>query len=87
MFPVCCNAPCKAREYGVLPPVRHLYMLLPLVMPHVRHLCVLLPLVMLQIRYVFALLPLVMHLVSHAHLGSIQSEIGHKALTYHLYNL
>ena len=54
MFPVCCNAPCKAQEYGVMPHVRHLcavassnilqvYVLL--VMPHVRHVCVLLPLV------------------------------------------
>ena len=56
MFPVCCSAPCKAQEYGVMPHVRHLCALLPLVMPHVRHVCV--------------LLPLEMPLVRHVHLGS-----------------
>ena len=37
MFPVCCNAPCKAQEYRVMPYVRHVCVLLPLVMLLVRH--------------------------------------------------
>ena len=56
MFPICCNAPCKAWEYSVMPHIRHVCVLLPLVMPHVRH--------------VYVLVPLLMPLVRHAHLGS-----------------
>ena len=37
MFPIFCNALCKARAYGVMPHVRHLYVLLPLVTPIVKH--------------------------------------------------
>ena len=56
MLPVCCNAPCKAREYGAIPYEGHLCVLLPLVTPHVRH--------------AYVLLPLVMPFVRLAHLGS-----------------
>ena len=42
VFAICCNTPCKAQEYVVIPHVKHLYVLLPLVMPHVDHMCVLL---------------------------------------------
>ena len=44
MFSIYCNTPSKVREFGVMPHVRHLYVLLRLVVPHVRHVCVLLPL-------------------------------------------
>ena len=40
-----------------------------LVMPHVRHVYVLQPLVRLYVRYVCVLLPLVRPHVKHAHLG------------------
>ena len=40
-----------------------------LVMPHVRHVYVLMPLVRLHIRHVCVILPLVMHHIRHACLG------------------
>ena len=50
MLPVCCNAPCNTRDYGVMSRVRHLSVLLPLVMLYVKHVRVLLHLVMPLVR-------------------------------------
>ena len=81
MFPIFYNAFCKAQDYGIMPFIRHLCVLLPLVIPHVRHVCVLL-FVIPHVRHVCILLLLLMPPVTHAHFGSIYSEIKHTELTH-----
>ena len=56
-----------------------------LVMPHLRHICVLLPLVRLYIRYLYVLLLLVIPHVRHARLG-LHIAVSWKGRTTHIWS-